>query len=98
MTVLVLFVTLVDFLYSMPEPGQYGVRLRGTRLDGAVHESLYDYIIDYKRTKKRTKKELTIKEEAETFDEKGKKPKAKNCFLKEGMTDLHHTSRELQCQ
>ena len=47
------------------------MRLRGTRLDGAVHESLYDYIIDYKKPKKRNKKELTIKQEAETFDEKG---------------------------
>ena len=57
----------------MPEPGQYGVRLRGTRLDGAIHESLYDYIIDFKRPpKKRTKKEPTIKQEAETFDSTGK--------------------------
>ena len=55
----------------MPEPGQYGVRLRGTRLDGAIHESLYDYIIDYKKPKKRTKKEPTIKQEAETFDSTG---------------------------
>ena len=56
----------------MPEPGQYGVRLRGTRLDGAIHESLYDYIIDFKRPpKKRTKKEPTIKQEAETFDSTG---------------------------
>ena len=60
-------------LFRMPEPGQYGVRLRGTRLDGAIHESLYDYIIDFKRPpKKRTKKEPTIKQEAETFDSTGK--------------------------
>ena len=55
----------------MPDSGEYGVRLRGTRLDGAVHESLYDYIIDYKKPKKRNKKELTIKQEAETFNEEG---------------------------
>jgi len=48
----------------LPESGQYGVRIRGTRDYDAVHDPVYDYVIDYRKIKKRTKKDPTIHEDA----------------------------------
>ncbi|XP_052760549.1 lim and transglutaminase domain protein ltd-1-like isoform X2 [Mya arenaria] len=57
----------VTYTVRLPEIGLYGVKIRGTRQDGAVHEPIYDYVIDYRKAKKRTKNTQSIKEEAETY-------------------------------
>lgn len=51
----------------LPETGQYGVRIRGTREYGAVHEPMYDYVIDYRKIKTRPKKAMTIQQEVESL-------------------------------
>jgi len=45
----------------LPESGFYGVKIRGTREDGAVHEPLYDYVIEYSKIRRRTKTAPSIK-------------------------------------
>ncbi|XP_053379057.1 uncharacterized protein LOC123526583 isoform X3 [Mercenaria mercenaria] len=57
----------VTYTVRLPGTGQYGVKVRGTREDGTVHVPLYDYVIDYRKPKKRERKDLTIKQEAESF-------------------------------
>jgi hypothetical protein len=55
----------------LPETGQYGIKVRGTREDGNVHEPLYDYVIDYRKPKKRVKSDPTIEQEAKSFGSTG---------------------------
>ncbi|XP_060601784.1 uncharacterized protein LOC132755022 isoform X2 [Ruditapes philippinarum] len=57
----------VNYSVRLPETGQYGIKVRGTREDGNVHEPLYDYVIDYRKPKKRVKSDPTIEQEAKMF-------------------------------
>lgn len=41
----------VIYTVRLPDTGQFGIKVRGTREDGGVHVPLYDYVIDYRKPK-----------------------------------------------
>ncbi|KAL4221367.1 hypothetical protein ACF0H5_019626 [Mactra antiquata] len=55
----------VTYNVRLPESGMYGLRVKGTREEGATHKPLYDYVIDYNEPMKRPKGGPTIKEQVE---------------------------------